>query len=337
MRKDTWLYPVLRIIKNRKNQNIVRAYLDVNDCSTIRLVRNDDACIQDMVCEIVAGGANEGFFACVRLALDGLYFCDQFGLKPVVMFPEKSLYRDASRTEANAFNYYFKDTSEYAINDLEKIKTIALYSGRNTLYAEAMNGGVSYKTSKVYIERLAEVMKKYLHFRDDVLAQVRECKAQMGIDESTLGVHIRGTDYKGNYKNHPVYVTVEDYIKAMDEVLKMGAFTKVFVATDDKDILQQMIDYYGAEKITYNQSVTRGSGDVGVHTAGENQAGKYQLGIDVIQDMCALAGCGGIISSSSQVGLLARIYKLSCDEKYRVDRLLFKGINKLGQEFSVDK
>ena len=106
------------------------------------------------------------------------------------------------------------------------------------------------------------------------------------------------------------------------------------MATDDEKILKDFLDYYGYEKVIYDRETTRGKGENGVHTSHVNKKRHpYQLGLEVLYDMCSLAKCGGIISGTSQVSLVSRIYKKSLQEEYLYDKTINMGIVKNSKEF----
>lgn len=288
---------------------------------------------QTTLCVIQAGEKSDGFFACVRWALDGLYFCDHFGIKPIVKFAEDGLYVDDKMPKnQNSFEYYFKPTSEYSEEDAKKHLTVK-YCSWNRMLAERLNGGVNYKVSTLYIDEMSKIMSKYLQFNNTTEECVEGMIKKMSVNNSILGIHIRGTDYKGNYKNHPICSCPDDYYPFIDGAIARYGFSKIYVATDDNDFLDEFLKHYGDEKIIYVKENSRGNGHAGIHTT--TQVGKYNLGLEVICDMCLLAACGGIVSGMSQVALCARIYKKSKNESYLYDKLIDKGINNSGKKFKI--
>lgn len=282
------------------------------------------------VCLIKAGSKADGFFACVRWALDGIYFCDTFGFIPYIVFDESSPYKDSSMpANVNPFMYYFNEPYEVDIDSVHYIK----YNNRNRLFAEKLNGGVNYSVTREYIEIMGALMKKYLHFNSATLSRIGEEIGRRKIDESLLGVHIRGTDYKDNYKNHPKYIGPQEYYPLIDAAINQYGFKGIFLATDDKDILDEFVCHYGEGEVHYAINATRSSGLSGIHTAGA--ASPYKLGLDVVYDMCSLAKCGGIISGMSQVGLCARVYKKSTNESFLYDKIIDCGVNQTGKSFAI--
>ena len=334
------VFAVVNVIRNRNNEEYLSLVngLDNNPNVALLYPKKDDLYTGKPVCIIQAGTKNDGFFACVRWALDGIYFCDQLGLIPVVRFSKDSIYKDnIFPDDINVFNYYFSEVSDINYIEIDKYPKV-IYHPRNTLMAENMTGGIVYNVTPEYIETMAHVMEKYLHFNENVTDSIERHIDKIGIDDSVLGIHIRGTDYRKKYRNHPVFIPSEDYYHEIDMLLEKKFFSKIYLATDDLNILQEFLERYGNEQIIYSKDTKRSSGEEGVHTS-KIQNGKtpYYIGLEVIQDMCALSMCGGIISGLSQVAMIARIYAASRNHKYVYDTVLNKGTNKSGRMFIRSK
>lgn len=332
LRKTPFWYSVLQMYKYRKDGEYIGLIRGLRDNPNIVNLHVDEVKFEKPVCLIEAGGENDGFFASVRWALDGLYFCDQYGFTPVLKFSDHSLYRDdLIFPTKNAFDYYFDQPADIELRDIEGHSYIQ-YSSRNRLLAESLNGGVNYCVSERYEEEMSKVMKKYLHFNSETQKKINEAVNSRNISQDVLGVHIRGTDYKNNYKNHPVYISPEEYDPFIREAMDSGKFSKIFLATDDQEILEEFIRKYGKESVMYAEKNCRERGNEGVHTS---DCSRFQAGMEVICDMASLSYCGGLISGLSQVGIMARIYKRSRDEMYNYDIKINKGINHGGKVFSV--
>ena len=107
------------------------------------------------------------------------------------------------------------------------------------------------------------------------------------------------------------------------------------MATDDTEIVDLFVQKYGGERLIYDEAVTRGQGDVGVHIKERKNKNGYKLGLDVIKDMYSLANCGGLISGVSQVSLFARLFNRTFDEHYSYDVIVSKKINSNNKNFSL--
>lgn len=338
-KRNPLLFDLLLLIKHRHDKTFLKQVYDLrSNPDLVELQVNTSGSKKEgILCQIEVGGENDGFFALVRWVLDALYFCDCYSLYPYIRFPSKNLYYDPEMpAELNTFDYYFQQP--FSDTDIRpaSYKTTIQYHSRNGLKAEAFNEGVSYHTTNAYIEEMARIWKKYLRFNESTQKNIESVLKKRSIDESVLGIHIRGTDYKLNCKNHPCYIAPSEYYEHIDLAFEKHHFQKLYIATDDSDILSDFVKQYGSQNVLFAENISRGSGTQGVHTSqGQRTLHKYLLGLEVICDMCSLAACGGLISSMSQVSLASRIYKKSTGANYRYDQLLNKGINKNGNYFKA--
>lgn len=332
IKKNPMLYDVLLVFKHRKDKDFLRQIQGLRtNANIVEFVDMPNAVSGDgILCDIEIDAPNDGFFALVRWALDALYFCDCFSLKPFIKFSQNTLYYDNSLPwGGNPFEYYFQQPlSKKEISDC---RALIRYDSRNRLKAENLNEGISYQVTENYMEQMAVMMRKYLQFNSETQRIIEEEIKKRSVNEKVLGIHIRGTDYKLNYKDHPIYISPEIYYEYIDSALKKYEFEKLYIATDDEDILKEFINRYGLEKVLYSRETTRGSGTCGVHMGNAiREHHRYRLGLEVICDMCTLSACGGILSSMSQVGLISRIYKRSKKESFKYDTIINKGINQKG-------
>lgn len=283
-------------------------------------------------CYITMSSPTEGLGASLRWTLAAIAFCDAHGLIPIVKFCEDSLYRDSNMpNDMNPFDYYFKmDTN---CKKTEKGHPEVKYLPRNNYFAESLNQqAASYNITPEYIKLLGEAMRKHIKLNNSTQAAVTEYIKNNGINERCLGVHIRGTDYKVGYKRHPIYIGPEDYFPVVDQAMESGGYDSIYLATDDAEILDVFTQRY-ADRLLCDKGITRAVGNVGVHV--QTQSNKYQLGVEVLCDIYALAACGGIISGLSQVSLVARVVKEAAESVYKTDIRLSKGINENGKTFSI--
>lgn len=281
------------------------------------------------ICNICIGNSNEGFFAILRWIIDALYFCKRIGASPRILINSDSIYYDNNK-KLNPFTYYFEDIE--CPSNCEGERGIIHYNGRNGLLAELLNNTEDfYEYSSEYVEQMSQVVREYLIFNNNTQQILTQYIEKNGICDSVLGVHIRGTDYKKHYKNHPIYIGPNDYYPVINKILLTEKYEKIYLATDDEEILQQMIKFYGEEKVIYSKSVHRVTGNVGSHF--QNGSNGFEKGLEVVADMYALSLCGGIVSGLSQVSLFSRLFKKSRGEIYTTDIILNKGVHKDGPKF----
>ena len=173
---------------------------------------------------------------------------------------------------------------------------------------------------------ISDLMKKYLRFNAETESKVCDvAKALIG-DERTLGIHIRGADFKRHYDNHPNMVTIKEYAESVEETLKQENFKKIFLATDDSEAIKVFTEKFG-DKLVYYTDVIRTSGD---ETVMKSQVDRplhhYHLGLEVIRDSYTLSICDGLIAGLSNVSIFSRLMKQSVGKKYDYLKILDKGI-----------
>lgn len=177
LEKSPAIYNVLLVLKYRKDVEFMTLVRGLRKNSElIELKENEQAGVFDgILCDIEIGTPQEGFFALVRWTLDALYFCDCFGLRPFVRFSSNTLYWDPMMApEINPFEYYFEQPARLDKKVLEQVKPLVKYSSRNGLKAESLNRGVTYQVSEDYINRMAQIMKKYLKFNENTQRIISE-------------------------------------------------------------------------------------------------------------------------------------------------------------------
>lgn len=274
--------------------------------------------------------SGSGFFADYNHMVELLYFADQFGLTPVVEYHKDFCYAEKHPVNgtSNPFEYYFKQPAEITLDELYKYNGVIRSRKENGRYAFLLKEkGNSYNITEVYIREMGAVVAKYLCLQPEVEQMIQSSREKLfSRGERVLGVHFRGTDFKRNYNGHPVNLTVEDYVKEINELLKHG-YDKIFVATDDIEALERFCNLYG-DKIVYYNDVTRSSeNETVMKSTSTRKNHHYLLGVEVLRDMMTLAACDGLVAGLSQVSIAARIQKESYKQRYQDLMIINKGLN----------
>ncbi|WWR15423.1 O-fucosyltransferase family protein [Lachnospiraceae bacterium JLR.KK008] len=296
---------------------------------------NRDKCIY----HISFGGARHGFFAQFRTLLKYLAYADRFGFYPVVEWSREIPYaeQDSIHGTYNPFEYYFSQPAGVSVEEMwtsynvfqsEEIHVTDFFLDR-----EIRGGEDGYLISEPFIDRLAGVMKKYIRLNDWTDAYMRrEISVLLG-GRKTIGVHVRGSDFKGGYNNHPTFVPVEEFLRAADNMMKNGRYEQVFLATDDVGAIKAFAKVFG-DRLVYYGDVMRTEGEVSVAFCNSQRKNhKYLLGLEVLRDMLSLAACDGLVAGISQVSNCARIARKSYGRQYEDMVILDRGINHTGNNF----
>lgn len=281
------------------------------------------------------GDYGDGFFAEYNVLLRYLYYSDRFHMTPVVKFTEKYLYAEDHPVNgtSNPFEYYYEQPGKISVNSALKSRNVFHSEYIHTKLDEIVDNKSSvYGSTDDYIRMMSEIDKKYIRLRPDVKEYIKSQISKVQVDDKTIGIHFRGTDYKRALTNHPVFIDAEEYIFNVNKLLNSGRYDKIFLATDDKDALEKFKTAF-SDRLKYFEDVYRASGDTSVAFSSDGRCNHhYMLGLEVMRDMYALANCGALVAGESQVSLAARITKYSLGSCYYDEDILTHGVVKNGND-----
>lgn len=272
---------------------------------------------------------NTGFFAVHNKMLTLLYFADQYGLRPVIRYDDSFPYAEEKPVNGtdNPFEYYFRQPDGVSLKDLDENKCVLVSRKENSNLANQLNeSGNGYSRSEQFLKELAGVSAKYIRLNEIVEKKLKE-EIIVPQDQKTLGVHVRGTDFKKNYNGHPVQIKVNDYLQTAVELFGHGNYKKIFLATDDLEAITRFQDQFGDRLLVYEDVVRSDGDDTVMNSKSTRENHHYLLGLEVLRDMYSLAACDGLIAGLSQVSYAARIQKLAEKKEYADLVILDKGIN----------
>lgn len=327
LKSSKLVHYVIRSILNYRNPQIRNMIIGENESLIIE--RKGDAHSETHYYLLQYNNPKAGFFAIMKEVLNYCEFADRHNLAPVVVWGNDILYYDKNKKE-NSFEYYFIQPAKIAVKDLSKVQNLIYSKPQDLNMFTKKQGGYSYSNK---IMTYAYLYKKYIHLNDETKNLIYKMIAEIGVNERTIGVHIRGTDYKRKYNRHPVYVEVKEYQNVIKEFMKTGNYDKIFLATDDQQILEEMVNEIGSENILYVKEAFRSTDGKAIHYGNAGGVSPYQLGYDVLKDVYLLANCGGLIGSLSNVSMFAQIVKRSEGMWYKNIQIIDKGVNKNFNEF----
>lgn len=274
-----------------------------------------------------------------RYMLYALFEAERLGFTPVIRFNEKCAYLEDHPINGtrNPFEYYFQQPADVSLASTYESKRVFSFDISHLARIERDLGNlnpetpVGYVVTEDYLNVLAQIARKHLK-----LNAVTEKKIMEGIGEifpknfhekRILGVHVRGTDFALNWKNHPNMVMPEEFFSVTDKLLQgESAFDYIFLATDDSTRLDAFKERYGA-KLLYYADVHREAGKKNIALCSlERENTHYLDGLEVLRDMYTLAECNGLIAGLSQISIAARIVRLVRKEPFEYMKILDKGI-----------
>lgn len=175
------------------------------------------------------------------------------------------------------------------------------------------------------------LVSKYMKFKPEVLNILKEKEKEiLGTgNERILGVLARGTDYTNlRPYYHPVQPKVEALIEKVDEYCQKYDCKKIYIATEDEEILNKFVKRYG-KRILYTDQ--KRVSDVKTYlNENEEFANRkaFERGIEYLTSIYLLAQCNGLIAGRTSGTVGACIMA----EKYE-----FKYIFALGRYGIEDK
>ena len=120
-------------------------------------------------------------------------------------------------------------------------------------------------TNTVYIEDLTSIFMTYHSFvqnseidtsvlNPEFMAQMDEYTEAVLDGKKTLGILIRGTDYiVSNMSGSRKMATVDEMLPMIHEWMQEDGYEKIFLATEDQDVLDKMREIFGKQIIAVSQ------------------------------------------------------------------------------------
>lgn len=169
---------------------------------------------------------------------------------------------------------------------LERYFSNQIYQGQYNAHTPANIENLKLK-NKVY--------NNILRIKNEYLEKFESKRLELGIDQDTLAIQIRGTDKKEELPE----IKIETIFSLIDETKK----EKIFVSTDDEYYLNGLLSKYG-DKIIYDNTLQISSGSQSIH---HNCSNRSQVNEEVLSSVYLLSKCNYFLYSFSNVSLLALI------------------------------
>lgn len=272
-----------------------------------------------------------GFFANYRYLLMALIFADRCGYIPVIDFRKNFEYQEKEpvRGTLNPYEYYFNQPSDITVKEVMKSNSVVLYHKMHCEMIELLlNGSLEfYHINEDFINAAAYVQKKYITLQKNTAAYMKSSISDLIGVKRTLGVHVRGSDFKRNFNGHPIRVETLNYISKVEQIKKAHQFEQIFLATDDMEVIKQFEGKFGDCLVYYNDVIRTDKKISVMRSRVSRKYHHYKLGLEVLRDVYTLAACKGLVAGISQVIMGTRVIKRSLDQEFEVLEILDGGIN----------
>ncbi len=305
-----------RCVWEIRNRDFREKVLKIKSPDSVFVKHLGDCNPDKLICIIRVNGPYSGWFSIMNNVIMQLCYADRYNMCPVVYLASSRLYSDED-VPGDLFDYFYRQPTEISLSEANM--------SRNVVFSSAYNSPYSWLEIKDFSQDsdqnkyVSEVIGRYLRLNNDTDKYISESIKRALGNKKCIGVHVRGTDFKAGYKNHPIYISTEEYIDEARNLIKSGKYDLIFLATDEEETIFRFKKEFG-ERVVYHEAFRSSNGAaVGIHTStGEKVRArhKYLLGLEVLTDMYTLAACDALVGCKSNVVLHAILNKLALKEKY---------------------
>lgn len=336
VKKYPKLFFIARCIKNINNpayHKLINEYFDMQGDSLFLLIDHSYRFSEEPVAFDISFGETtseaKGFWALMYWTIWYIWFANKMNFKPNVFWGPGCAYYDPEMDtiSKNAFEYYFEQVSDVDRAIMNQKYPICRCNAR-----QMSRSGFHLDSYSDFNEEnmpmYAMTYKNSIHLNSKTQQYIDAELSKIFIPGKVLGVHVRGTDFKKGFKNHPIAVTFRTYLDKTKELFSTGKYEKIFLATDDIEALELFYVEFKEKLVTYSDAF-RTEGKCSPHTTDSNRPfHHYKLGLEVLRDVYTLANCDGLVCGLSNVSFAARYISMSMDKKYDDIVVLDNGISK---------
>ena len=200
----------------------------------------------------------------------------------------------------NSWEYYFEQPLRIGLEQA--------YSGDNVILSAISpacgqpSSAMSFYTNQNDILTEWRMLTKLglLKIKPALMAEISALREKLfGSKNRILGVHLRGTDYVANKpKNHPIPPPIEFAVSTIIEKMETWQCNKLFLATEDKKIIEVVRSIFGDLCITLNQEyVDYKPGEVVSFMRINRENDHFLQGKDYLTEMVLLSMCNSFIAA----------------------------------------
>lgn len=182
------------------------------------------------------------------------------------------------------------------------------------------NASLDFMCNDAIVSHYHQIANKYVCFTPRVL-QTLQKKEQEILEpyksERILGVLARGTDYT---HVQPYYHAIQPDSKMLAEVIDKHCSryrcNKIYIATEDAEILENMIEIYGDRLLYTNQKRVRDVSGYLNENKAFSERDSFDRGIEYLESIFLLSKCNGIVAGRTSGTVGACIMANNYEFKY---------------------
>lgn len=205
----------------------------------------------------VIGWNDEGgglFWIVNKVCMHIAYALDH-GYIPVVDLKNYITQYSLKNESKNVWEIFFEQPAGYGLEDIKNSKNVIINRMTPAPAKKYLMGQTEFYDNPERIAYFRNIFKTFIHPNNKTLDYIRSKEKQLFKDkERVLGILCRGTDYVvAKPKNHPIQPEMKEIIKDAKEVMKEKQCNYVFLATEDKDILDVLKAEFGNKLLFLDQ------------------------------------------------------------------------------------
>lgn len=241
-----------------------------------------------------------GFFGLYNYVVDCLKDAQRLGADPVVdwqYYPNDYLLEDHLVGRVNAWEFFFEPVSGISLKEVYHSQNVIMSDGR-------YDGTLSEVRNEEELLKSRNVIAKYIVLNEQTKQLFNnEYKRLRMADYQVLGVKCRGTDFReARPQGHVICPDVEYTVRVIEEKEKEWGrtFDKIFIATEDENMFQEMKKVYG-ERLLYNDTLRFETSNGKwlnqlFDRVDDNSDYKYKRMLEYLISVYLLASCDAFIS-----------------------------------------
>lgn len=193
----------------------------------------------------------QGLFAIVKSVLSHVMYAINKGWIPIVDLKDYDC--QYKQNGKNAWELFFEQPCGYTLDDIKEAKNIVRsYYGMYPYGKYAFYEEILFDSQK--LSPIAEAYKKYIRPQQEVQKIMDKTIDDLQINNKTLGVLCRGTDYINRKPhNHPRQPDPSQVIEDARKLISENKYASVFVATEDDKVLDMFKQEFGNKLLYINQ------------------------------------------------------------------------------------
>jgi Alpha-(1,6)-fucosyltransferase N- and catalytic domains len=203
--------------------------------------------------------------------------------------------------------------------------TDGIVGAYNSVFIRGYSGFSPIELSNEFLnlKRVIRAMK----FKREFTELVESTTTKLGIDQNTVGVHIRLCDMNIAHGVDYGVASYDDYKKLLDEIM-VDVKVKLFVASDNYESIEKLKKDYGEERIVYVEDMLRGATEI--ENTGNLQSQNLstkRLWEEAFLDMILLSKCSQLICRTSNVVNISILFSDTIQNIVRIDESILEKRN----------